>query len=65
MAEETGTYTYMDEKCAEPPPSKWFGINKNLIMLKITLFFLYGVIVIVSCIHLLVFTINYPQQHLR
>ncbi|XP_066158049.1 major facilitator superfamily domain-containing protein 6 [Euwallacea fornicatus] len=42
MAEETGTDTYMDEKTAEPPPPRWFGINKNLIMLKITLFFLYG-----------------------
>lgn len=51
MAEETGTDTYMDEKSAEPPPPIWYGINKNLIMLKITLFFLYGGIVIVSCFY--------------
>lgn len=45
MGEETAqaaTDTYMDEKTAEPPPYRWFSINKNLIMLKITLFFLYG-----------------------
>ncbi|KAL1493310.1 hypothetical protein ABEB36_011388 [Hypothenemus hampei] len=45
MSEETAqasTETYTDEKLIEEPPPRWFGINKNLIMLKITLFFLYG-----------------------
>lgn len=41
MAENTATE--MEAKAAaEVPKKKTFGINKNLIMLKLTLFFLYG-----------------------
>ncbi|CAG9762061.1 unnamed protein product [Ceutorhynchus assimilis] len=39
---QAATDTDMDEKSSESPPNRWFGINKNLITLKLTLFFLYG-----------------------
>ncbi|XP_050314309.1 uncharacterized protein LOC126748849 isoform X2 [Anthonomus grandis grandis] len=44
MGEDTTqtSQTDTDEKMCEPPSSSWFGINKNLIMLKLTLFFFYG-----------------------
>ncbi|XP_076261099.1 major facilitator superfamily domain-containing protein 6-like [Rhynchophorus ferrugineus] len=34
--------TNMDERGADVSQTNWYGINKNLIMLKVTLFFLYG-----------------------
>ncbi|KAJ8950284.1 hypothetical protein NQ318_021139 [Aromia moschata] len=39
MSEDTATDM---EANTEEKKKKWFGINKNLIMLKLTLFFLYG-----------------------
>ncbi|ENN74204.1 uncharacterized protein LOC109540938 [Dendroctonus ponderosae] len=39
--EQASAETYTDEKPIVQP-IRWFGINKNLIMLKVTLFFLYG-----------------------
>ena len=38
----TDTATTMEEKVPLPKKTKKWGINKNLIMLKVTLFFLYG-----------------------